>query len=578
MNKHLFLSFLFFISLIGKSGNLEKGENVPFEERIQIHIAEIDSLKAMNPINWGQVNSVYLTLSSLYRNIGEYSKAMDAALTGVEIAETYRNNEGIEASYQDVANSLRYKGNFEEAHYYMRKAINGTKKFTNEKKREIYLAYFYYQYTLIFQEEGVHLDSALYFHQLSLKLKEKQNNKKDIPKSHMSIGYIHYLMGSYEKATTSLNFSDSLYNNIKSTTLPNAWLRKKLKIQNYLGLVHFASGRISEAIANFKECAYGSNYISVKSILLSSYKNLGDCYELENQLDSALLYRNKYIALNNSIFNQKNAQQLEELKTVYETEKKNETIKIQNEEIVENRNRINRFIAIVVALLLSIIALFIFFKYKRLKREKELQSKFSQDLINKVEHERERISRDLHDSVGQNLLIIKNQNSLLKLRLKDKQLIEKSETINNFAAQTIDELREISNNLTPYQLGRLGLTKAIEDLIDKVTKSSKISCVKNISNIDNLVEPSLQINLYRIVQESLNNIIKHSKATEISFIVSTSKIVIADNGVGFNTTKTSAGMGIGNLSERAKLLKADSKIESGPNLGTKITLQFTSQK
>jgi len=120
----------------------------------------------------------------------------------------------------------------------------------------------------------------------------------------------------------------------------------------------------------------------------------------------------------------------------------------------------------------------------------------------------------------------------------------------------------------------LGLTKAIEDLIDKVTKSSEISCIKNISNIDNLVEPSLQINLYRIVQESLNNIIKHSQATEMSFIVSTSKIVISDNGVGFNATKTSAGMGIGNLAERAKLLQADSKIESGPNLGTKITLEF----
>ena len=574
--KQLLSILLLFISLLAWSNNYDKNSNTRFENRIAIHIKEIDSLKSMEPINWEEVNKTQLTLSSLYRNTGEYTKAMVAALEGVRIAETYRNGEGLLASYQDVANSLRYKANYTEAHEYMRKAINGTLKFKDEKKKEKYLAYFYYQHTLIFQEEGKYLDSALYFHKISLELKEKLGNEMDIPKSHMSIGYIHYKLGNNQTALESLLLADSLFNSIKSKTAPNAWLRKKLKINNYLGLVYYSMGDISKAIKNFRESAKGSELINIKNIALSSYKNLADCYKKQNRLDSALFYFNKYITINNEVFNKKSNQQIEELKTVYETEKKDVTIKKQNLEIAYNNAKINKFIAIVASLLLLIIALIILSRNKRLKAESKLQSKFSQDLISNIEDERKRISRDLHDSIGQNLILIKNQNSLLKLKLVDKELIEKSNKINIFASQTIEELREISNNLTPYQLDILGLTKAIENLIDNVESTSQITCIKNISNIDSIVEKNLQINLIRIVQELLNNIIKHSKATKIYFFVTTSKIIISDNGVGYNTSNKSNGMGVSNFTERAKLLKAESKIESSPNLGTKITLEFTS--
>jgi signal transduction histidine kinase len=456
----------------------------------------------------------------------------------------------------------------------MRKAINGALLFEDKKKRDKFLAYFYYQYTLIFQEENKHLDSALFYHSKSLELREKLQNRKDIPKSHMSIGYIHYKQGNNEKALKSLLIADSLYRELEGEMKPNAWLRNKITTNSYLGMVYFSEGDYLSCIELFKKVASQSQRISMKEISLNSYKFLADSYEKLNQLDSAFFYLTKFIQLNDVVHTEKKNQQIEELKTVYETEKKNEIIEQQKETIGYSEKQINRFTIALSTLIILIIFLIVFLRFKRLKNQREMQSKFSQDLINTIEEDRIRIARDLHDSIGQNLLIIKNQNALMGKRLKDEQLIEKSKIINSISAETIEELREISNNLTPYQLGRLGLTKAIEDLIGKIERSSKMSFIKEIKNVDDMVEIDQQINVYRIIQESLNNIIKHSEASEVKIQISDANIVISDNGIGFVAISKTQGMGLNNLVERAKLLKADLTIDSAQNSGTVIAIQF----
>lgn len=574
MIKQLFIIVLLTLPLKVWSNNNDSIVNVPFEERIEFHLNEIDSIMLIRPIDWAKVNETQLTLSSLYRNIGQYTMAMNAALEGIRISETYRNNEGIEAGYQDVANCLRYKGNFEEAHAYMRKAIAGTLKFKEQKKKENHLAYFYYQHSLIFEHEEVHLDSALYYHELSLATKEKYNNKKAIPQSHMSIGHVYYKLGNYDNALESLTLADSLYDQIKFDVKPNFWLRKKATVGNYIGLVRFAKEDYSNAIKHFRQSAYESELIDVKELLLYNYEYLANSFEQLKIMDSAIHYRNKFIALNEVVYDEKKDHQLEELKTIYEIKKKNEIIEEQKETIGYSEVQITRFIIAIVTLIFSIIFLTVFFRLKRLKAQRELQNEFSQDLINTIEKDRLRISRDLHDSIGQNLLIIKSQNSLLGKNLTEEKLIEKSASINTIAAQTIDELREISNNLTPYQLGRLGLTKAIEDLLQKFENLSQLNFLIEIENIDDIVAQDQQINVYRIIQESLNNIIKHAHCTEVTLKVSKSQIIIADNGVGFATTSKSHGMGLSNLATRSKLLSAEFSIDSSPNNGTIITIQF----
>lgn len=218
----------------------------------------------------------------------------------------------------------------------------------------------------------------------------------------------------------------------------------------------------------------------------------------------------------------------------------------------------------------------------RLEKERRAQEAFSQQLINSQERERQRIAAELHDSLGQHLLIIKNSallgiNALNGHSQGKEQLNDISET----ASQAIDEVREISYNLRPYQLDDLGLTKAIEYIIRKVASSSEIRFSSEMDRIDNMFSPEAEINIYRVVQESLNNIVKHSRARNAKISIARNArhvdITIQDDGRGLDTEKTNGGFGLKGISERARMLGAKYVIHSVAGQGTTITLNLEAQ-
>ncbi len=228
------------------------------------------------------------------------------------------------------------------------------------------------------------------------------------------------------------------------------------------------------------------------------------------------------------------------------------------------------------------------FVYKRriskLEKEGEIQEEFSHRLIHSQEEERKRIASELHDSLGQNLLIIKNR-AAMGLRsgadeIKSRQLEEISEG----ASAAIDEVRRISYNLHPYHLDRLGLTKAIRSIIDNLDAASSLNFNLKCDNVDGLLKKEDEIGLFRIVQECINNIIKHSDASEAEIeIIRTNgriDISIGDNGRGFNSEEYQAsadpakGFGIRNLQKRVNILNGNIIIRSANQKGTNIIINI----
>jgi signal transduction histidine kinase len=220
----------------------------------------------------------------------------------------------------------------------------------------------------------------------------------------------------------------------------------------------------------------------------------------------------------------------------------------------------------------------------RLKRRQLAHEAFSRQLISSQEQERQRIAAELHDSVGQSLAIIKNR-ALLGIH-NAVSLEDAREQLNRIAEQSteaIDEAREISFNLRPYLLDRLGLTKALESMIDKVDASSAARFRMDFAALDGLFGRDDEIHVYRIVQECLNNIVKHAGATEAAVVLTresnVAKLIISDNGRGFAYSSGSdnggSGFGLIGLHERARLLGATPVIESSPGNGTRVTIQFT---
>ncbi len=243
------------------------------------------------------------------------------------------------------------------------------------------------------------------------------------------------------------------------------------------------------------------------------------------------------------------------------------------------------FRGIAIFTFLSVGPIIYFRRVSVLKKEKAAQEEFSKQLINSQEDERKRIASELHDSLGQDLLIIKNL-ALLGLKKKeDVYSIKQLEEISKTSSATIEEVRQIAYNLHPYQLDRLGLTKAIKSIITQVSGLTKINFVEKIDEVDNLFSKENEINIFRIVQECINNIIKHSNASKAEIIIfkedNTLVIRISDDGKGFDSKKVYnqvKGFGMKNLMKRVSILNGEIDINSFPGRGTTIIIKVKSQK
>jgi signal transduction histidine kinase len=245
------------------------------------------------------------------------------------------------------------------------------------------------------------------------------------------------------------------------------------------------------------------------------------------------------------------------------------------------------FLAVVFLAALLAVAMLWHYRVRRLKSANAAQQAFSRELIASQENERRRIAAELHDSLGQRLIIINNL-ALFLLRTKGKAPTEQDkhqtiEEINSEAMQAIEETRAISYALRPFQLDRLGLSKAIQALVKTVARASQIELTAEIADIDNAFQEDLRINVYRIVQEALNNIVKHSDASRGMVTVEKTKssvvLTISDNGKGLpsephGVTAGPGGFGLTGIRERATLLKGTLQIKSETGNGTLLVIHF----
>lgn len=233
----------------------------------------------------------------------------------------------------------------------------------------------------------------------------------------------------------------------------------------------------------------------------------------------------------------------------------------------------------------TLIILAVYYRISQLQREQATQRAFSRQLISSQESERQRIAAELHDSLGQRLIII---NNLVQLMMRSQQRGVPSDEdaiqeISAEAALAIQETREISYNLRPFQLDRLGLTKAIEIIARTVASASGIRITSTLENIDEALPDEMRIHFYRIVQESLNNVMKHSRATEAEVIVTREKerlvLSVRDNGEGFYpasrpSKSNKSGFGLTGMEERARSLGGTFRVRSSPGHGTAMTVEI----
>lgn len=226
-------------------------------------------------------------------------------------------------------------------------------------------------------------------------------------------------------------------------------------------------------------------------------------------------------------------------------------------------------------LIVAVIALIGSQRWLRMRHEQSIRDAFSKELIDSRERERRHLAVELHDGLGQSLMAVRTD--LMRYLAKRPEAAAELGDLPDYVMHAIDETRTISHQLHPHALDRLGFVKAIEAVVEKArhTTDTEIQC--HLEGWPTL-HRDLEIHLYRIVQESLNNIAKHAQAT-LATITGTAgqnrlQLEIRDNGRGFDPSKQGSGLGLTGMSQRIRLLGGKFVVKSVLGMGTHISISL----
>ncbi|PZU91687.1 MAG: hypothetical protein DI529_00530 [Chryseobacterium sp.] len=284
-------------------------------------------------------------------------------------------------------------------------------------------------------------------------------------------------------------------------------------------------------------------------------------------LDKVVFYNNEFYRTKDSLSSAKSKLINLGLAAKYETKEKEQEIKLQQETIINKNAVIVALILVFIALLLIIIIYYLKQKQKKLSLEKKRSLEFTKNLLDKTEEERKRIASDLHDSVSHELLSLKHSFEVSQL-----QLNEKVDTI-------INDIRAISRNLHPVLFEKIGLKASLEQFVERIQNTHHFMISSEI-DYQNCLPTEKELQIYRIVQEAVSNIIKYADAIAAKIVLMENKdtvtLEIIDNGKGFNveeTMETKDAFGLHNIIERSKAIGGQAHITS-TDKGTKIVVQI----
>jgi len=504
-----------------------------------------------------------------YFDTGNYLKS----IKDHQLAATYYENLGdtqyMFYALSSIINIYSVNGFNQKAIDQRNKIIE--KKITKNLINDLYIDYFNQSITYkeidSFHKQEEYLLRAYTLVKDDLKDENINNDRKVVLFS--SISNFYSIQNNLIKAKKYLDEAEIKFNKLDKEKT-SSFIFLKAKATYLVGLKKYNKAK------NYAERA---NQISIKNGLvegiMDSEKLLSEIHNKIGNNKKALTYYINYTKIKDSIFNTTKTNALLYYQTLYETTRKEKEINIQKASIIllakenEAKRRLIIFGGIGLFLMFSIFYLNRNRIY--LKRKKAIQEEYSQKLLLSQEVERKRISKDLHDSLGQSLLLIKNK---ISLKSDDKT----KELVNN----AIEEMRSISRVLHPFQLEDIGITRALQNLIFQLDESYENTFIfGDIDNLKSSLNPNQEVNIFRIVQECLSNIIKHAKAesAKVTLINNTNSITISirDNGIGFDFSEKYndfKSLGLKTIKERVKFLKGTLKIDSIKEEGTTFTIQI----
>ena len=410
----------------------------------------------------------------------------------------------------------------------------------------------------------------------SLAIREKLNDDVGKAYSYNFLGDIYTLQKNFAEAENYLLQSLALRRQIKDSF-------SIALSHGDLGYLYKEQGKFEKAMEQYNlsnKIAVDMGYADLK---LSNYKELSAIAEKKGDFTLSLDYFKKHTSLKDSIYSAEKMKQIEQLNAKYQTDKNEQLLVLQKAEITK-KNYLLWGLALAVALL--ILAGIIFYRKRQLQNKMNLQSAVmkQQDLatkavINAEESERKRIAADLHDGVGQMMSAVKMNLSAIENEIPFKDDVQKLnfERLMGLVDESCKEIRSVSHQMMPNALLKNGLASAVKEFLDKINNRI-IKINLHTEGLNERLDSNTETVLYRVIQECVNNVIKHSGANnlDIALLKDTDSIAatVEDNGCGFDTTDKQKfeGIGLKNIASRIEFLKGSVDFDSSPGKGTLVAI------
>ena len=529
-----------------------------------------------------RLRKIHLRLYYQNLNNGNYDLALKEIQSALELAKKLNDTALISLHYSDISILYHDFSYYDKGVYYGKKAF----AIMNSKKvKEYKYLMFANNATAINFDDWNKPDSALFYHYKNLKYFKKVKDTIRFPFVYNNI------------ANTNLKIKDfsTAKKYLKRSLAINLIRNKDYNLSsNYNNLARVASeeNNILEAKKYFnlaRKHAKKSNTIEkIRDVLEHEYF----FYKKNKDYEKALQKRDSFYILHDSVFNKERLSKFTTLEVKFETAKKEKEIAQQKEQLLKQelaiKNRNLYAILLASALLILAIIFFAIYKknqFKRKQLKKEIDLKDALTIIktqNRLQEQRLRISRDLHDNIGSQLTFIISSIDNLKYISKDanQKLKEKLSTISSFTGDTIHQLRD-----TIWAMNKSEIT--IEDLQIRILSfvEKAKSATENIEyNVHQNVKENIYVssligmNIFRVIQEAINNSIKYANATKIDIHIiikeNNLKISVSDNGVGFDITNVILGNGLSNMEKRMSEIDGQVKVLSKLNEGTTIKITY----
>ena len=520
--------------------------------------------------------AIYSNQGVSYRSKGEYEKALESFQTAMDLHKALGQNSDVAIVLNNLGVMYMYMEDYPTSLSYYEKALDIQRKEKNKKE----VANILNNFAIVYANQGL-LDSALTYFEQSLAIEKELNNLKGISECINNIGAVYFYLGEPDQAIAEFRKSyaiDSILGDERGMILG----------MNNIAEILNETGQPQKALEILQESLEKARVIDSKVEIETAYANMANSYQLLGKFEEAFNMLNMYSAVHDTVVGDQKQSAIAEMETQYQTREKEQQIRIQNLEIeeqtIELDTRQKLIFGLIAGLILLILTGLMAYRAYKSRKESELQRAIAMEqeqrldaVIDATEQERTRVAKELHDGIGQQLTSIKL--GMSNFAASQQHLPEgetrKIKMLQNIVDESARDVRELSHQMMPKALTEIGLEAALRDMLAKSLALGAIEYSFDSVNTGERLNPKIEVNLYRIAQELVNNIIKHSQATAVKMeLIATKRsvqMIVDDNGKGFLATEGD-GHGLMNMKTRINHIKGSIDFLHLPKGGTRVEI------